>query len=427
MPNSYIEPTPSNSAIDVSSLNYISIDDLHARGSNNGGTSWTNLTISSRDASAKTVTVTSGASYSTLRIYRLTTQEPLVDFTTGAVLTEADLDKAYQQGLFAAQEVNENASGQSVSDPQNIQQSQLASDFELPTSKLAVDDITLGTIQLKDISEGSSGNATIKGYRAGTTDHLLLYGEDHIGLRVGSNIFAQEGLKLTRLTTQSDGSNYDMSLTAPHLRKEDITDDKALITKEYLDDEQTTQNTTNSTTYVAKTDELSQKVISWTFTGFDTNIASTTNVYADSSNWTLQVNNTGGNESDFLSDNGKYFGAPLQTTSGHALYGTWKIEIQFFAGLDSGSYDNDVAARIYSTRKSSAVNTNQVTVAMGGGEANTSRGSATSWSQILKSTGNEDDVLRRYFHMAVDETSTMNISTDSIQASVIISKISNSV
>ena len=427
MPNSYIEPTPSNSAIDVSSLNYISIDDLYARGSNNGGTSWTNLTISSRDASAKTVTVTSGASYSTLRIYRMTTQEPLVDFTTGAVLTEADLDKAYQQGLFAAQEVNENASGQSVSDPQNIEQSQLASDFELPTSKLAVDDITLGTVHLKDISEGGSGNATVKCFRTGTTDHLLLYGEDHIGFRVGGNTFAQEGLKLTRLATQSDGSNYDMTLTAPNLRKEDITDNKALVTKEYLDDAQTSQNTTNSTTYVAKTDELSQKIISWTFQGFDSNIYSTTAVYADSSAWTLQVNNTGGNESDFLSDNGKYFGAPLQTTSGHALYGTWKMEIHFYAGNDAGSHANDSAAKIYATRKGSAVGDDRFEIAMGGGEATTSRGSATSWSQILKSTGNEADVLRRYFYMEVNEAGEMNIAADGIHASVIISKISNSV
>tara|TARA_B000000441_G_scaffold41832_2_gene27432 strand:+ start:3183 stop:4466 length:1284 start_codon:yes stop_codon:yes gene_type:complete len=427
MPNSYIEPTPSNSAIDVSSLNYISIDDLHARGSNNGGTSWTNLTISSRDASAKTVTVTSGASYSTLRIYRLTTQEPLVDFTTGAVLTEADLDKAYQQGLFAAQEVNENASGQSVADPQNIEQSQLASDFELPTSKLAVDDISLGTINLKDISEGGSGNATVKCFRTGTTDHLLLYGEDHIGLRVGSNIFAQEGLKLTRLATQSDGSNYDMTLTAPNLRKEDITDNKALVTKEYLDDAQTSQNTTLGTIYVAKTDELSQKVINWTFNGLTNDLESDLGIYADRTGWTLQVNTTGGNESDFLSDNGKYFGAPLQTTSGHALYGTWKIEISWFAGIDKGSGGSDVQSRLYATQKASAEGDDLITLGMGGAEATTNKGSSLHWSQILKSTGNSDDVLRRYFFPHVDETSAMDIDAGTMQASITISKISNSV
>ena len=45
-----------------------------------------------------------------LRIYRATTQDPLVDFQGGSRISEADLDAAYRQGLFAAQEATENAS-----------------------------------------------------------------------------------------------------------------------------------------------------------------------------------------------------------------------------------------------------------------------------------------------------------------------------
>jgi hypothetical protein len=47
---------------------------------------------------------------SELRIYRDTTLSPIVDFQGGSRIAEADLDNAYRQGLFAAQEVSENAS-----------------------------------------------------------------------------------------------------------------------------------------------------------------------------------------------------------------------------------------------------------------------------------------------------------------------------
>ena len=108
MANSYIEPTPSSSAIDVSALKYLSITDLKAIGSNDNRSTWTDLTVS-YNATAKQVTVTNGGSYSILRIYRSTTQTQLVDFQNGSRLSESDLDTAYQQGLYVAQEVAENA------------------------------------------------------------------------------------------------------------------------------------------------------------------------------------------------------------------------------------------------------------------------------------------------------------------------------
>lgn len=46
---------------------------------------------------------------SDIRIYRTTSVLPLIDFKPGAVLNEGDLDTAYKQGLFAAQEMVEDA------------------------------------------------------------------------------------------------------------------------------------------------------------------------------------------------------------------------------------------------------------------------------------------------------------------------------
>ena len=83
-------------------------------------------------------------------------------------------------------------------------------------------------------NDGSS-LASIKGYRNNTADHLLLRADDQIGFRVGSNTFDQEGLRIIRLGTQSDGTNYDVVVTAPKTRIVDITDPKALVTKEFVE------------------------------------------------------------------------------------------------------------------------------------------------------------------------------------------------
>jgi hypothetical protein len=73
------------------------------------------------DALTKTVTCTAATwislasvsavvdSSSKLRIYRTTSVLPVIDFKSGAVLSESDLDNSYKQGLFAAQEMTEDA------------------------------------------------------------------------------------------------------------------------------------------------------------------------------------------------------------------------------------------------------------------------------------------------------------------------------
>lgn len=81
------------------------------------------LTISSRDASAKTITLSASptAAYCTkVRVYRQTTSNALVDFVDGARLTESDLDTAYKQGLFVAQEVSEDAAAIGTTSTNNL-------------------------------------------------------------------------------------------------------------------------------------------------------------------------------------------------------------------------------------------------------------------------------------------------------------------
>ena len=88
---------------------FININDINALGFN--GTTWTPLTISSRGTTSVTLSATpTSGSYNKVRIYRATSSDQLVDFQAGARLFESDLDTAYQQGLFAAQEVLEDAS-----------------------------------------------------------------------------------------------------------------------------------------------------------------------------------------------------------------------------------------------------------------------------------------------------------------------------
>lgn len=129
MPNSYIEYTGSGSGTNqlgqktfsFSTLDFINVNDIKIAGWN--GSSWikagdSNLALDTShgtngyDTTAKTLKTLgnpSSSSVSILRLYRQTTSNALVDFVDGARLTESDLDTAYKQGLFVAQEVSEDA------------------------------------------------------------------------------------------------------------------------------------------------------------------------------------------------------------------------------------------------------------------------------------------------------------------------------
>ena len=71
-------------------------------------------TIATVNTSTKTLTLTTAPTgYDKIRIFRSTTVLPLVDFTSGAVLSEDALNTAYRHSLFAAQEVSQDASNSS--------------------------------------------------------------------------------------------------------------------------------------------------------------------------------------------------------------------------------------------------------------------------------------------------------------------------
>lgn len=148
MANSYVEYT-SLSGTTYATPAFLNINDINVKGYN--GSTWTTLTINSRNASAKTITLSAApSSYQKIRVYRSTTADPLVDFTDGAILTANDLDSAYNQGLFVAQEVAENASLDGSGGVSNIVNSQLAGG--ITNDKLA----------------GSIASSKLAGYAEGT-------------------------------------------------------------------------------------------------------------------------------------------------------------------------------------------------------------------------------------------------------------------
>ena len=123
MANSYIEYTTGGSNINelqqavfsYSGIEVLSADHIKAFALKSDGNKH-QFTISSRNATAKTVTLSElpsslSPSVSKVRIYRQTSSEALVDFVDGARLTERDLDTAYKQSLLVGQEVQEDAAG----------------------------------------------------------------------------------------------------------------------------------------------------------------------------------------------------------------------------------------------------------------------------------------------------------------------------
>lgn len=81
-----------------------------------------------------------GDSGAKIRIYRTTSVVPLIDFKAGAVLSESDLDNAYKQGLFAAQEAVEDAADTSAG-VQSVTEA-LIEDGAVTTNKIAAGAVT---------------------------------------------------------------------------------------------------------------------------------------------------------------------------------------------------------------------------------------------------------------------------------------------
>lgn len=130
------------------------------------GTQWDALEVASINETTKYITLTNSivAQYGALlassitlgRVYRTTTTNALVDFTAGSRISESDLDTAYKQGLFAAQEVAEDASGsanRAITTNSDIQ------DGAVTASKLATDAVE--GVKIKDGEVGATKLATV--------------------------------------------------------------------------------------------------------------------------------------------------------------------------------------------------------------------------------------------------------------------------
>ena len=169
MANSYIEYTSGLTATTYAiPFNFIDVDDVLVKGYD--GSSWSDLSVDSRDAAQKTITLSAApSSYQKIRVYRSTSTAQLVDFQNGSRLSERDLDTAYQQGLFVAQEVSEGASTLTAEGTSNVSLSgtttlddlDVTGDVEV-TGNLKVDTIqdTTGTSAMTIDSDGNVGIGT---------------------------------------------------------------------------------------------------------------------------------------------------------------------------------------------------------------------------------------------------------------------------
>jgi len=128
------------------------------------GTAQTDLspTIATVNTTTKTLTLTTApTAYNKIRIFRSTTVLPLVDFTSGAVLSEDALNTAYRHSLFAAQEVSQdasNSSNRSVIFTADINNGAITTDKlgidSVTTTKIADD--TIATLLIQDLAVTTS-------------------------------------------------------------------------------------------------------------------------------------------------------------------------------------------------------------------------------------------------------------------------------
>lgn len=132
MANSYVEYSESGSGTnqkDQNQFSYANIEVLNANDIKCKGfvmNAWADVSIANQgslDSTANkkiTLTASNATQYTKIRVYRQTTSNALVDFVDGARLTESDLDTAYKQGLFVAQEVSEDAAGIGTTSTNNL-------------------------------------------------------------------------------------------------------------------------------------------------------------------------------------------------------------------------------------------------------------------------------------------------------------------
>ena len=118
---------------------------------------WQTIGVASFDASTKLVTlafapsVLLAAHTDEARIYRSTSLNPIVDFQSGSRISEADLDTAYRQALFAAQEAAEDAPG---SASRSVQATDDIGLFAVTATRLDTDAVVTAKIKDANVTAG---------------------------------------------------------------------------------------------------------------------------------------------------------------------------------------------------------------------------------------------------------------------------------
>ena len=177
MPNSYKEYTTGLTGQTFTDFNlkFISEANLKVLTSTDDGATYstTSLTVavSNNIATLSGAPSTGSDGINKIRIYRDTGTDQLIDFQNGSRLSESDLDTAYQQGLFAAQEVIENApfTGYPATGAAGVSISSVTSSANAGVNTInfiGSDGATKGTVTVNDGNQGNPGtngtNADIK-------------------------------------------------------------------------------------------------------------------------------------------------------------------------------------------------------------------------------------------------------------------------
>ena len=199
------------------------------------------------DSSTKTVTVI-GASWSALnpdidlvRVYRTTTTASLVDFQNAGTLSQADLDNAYKQGLFVAQEVSEDASDLGAGGPSviitdyiedNAITSSKLSSLSVTEAKLASNSVTTSkindgavtTAKLDDDSVTTAKIADANVTTAKIADDSVTYDKVDVATNnqmlndQAAGVVTPDNLKFARTSPRAFGSvTYDGTANPPTL------------------------------------------------------------------------------------------------------------------------------------------------------------------------------------------------------------------
>lgn len=93
------------------------------------------------------------------RIYRATSLSPIVDFQSGSRISESDLDTAYRQALFAAQETSEDSSG---SGTRTLQGTDDIGDGAISALKLATDSVEEAKIKNLNVTVGKLADNAVE-------------------------------------------------------------------------------------------------------------------------------------------------------------------------------------------------------------------------------------------------------------------------